>query len=192
MSSRPCPQCAGSGDAPSVPCKECGGGGRSARTREEIVSIPGGVGDGTTLRVKGKGEGGVRGGPDGDLYVRIRVAPHEIFERDGDDLVCDLAVPLTQVVLGAEIPVPTLDGEEILRVPAGTAHGTVLRIRGRGATRLDGRGRGDLLVHVSVEIPKGLSAEQRELVEKLAEMRGESVAAAEGGLFRRLRDTLRG
>jgi len=156
------------------------------------VEVPAGVDDGTTLRLRGKGEAGVRGGPDGDLFVRINVTPHEIFERQGNELVCDLAVPLTQAVLGAQIPVHTLDGEETIDIAPGTQHGTVLRLRGHGAHRLDGRGRGDLLVHVSIEIPRKLGDGERELFERVAEIRGEQVGGVERGIFRRLRDTLRG
>lgn len=192
MTARPCGTCGGAGEAPAVPCTACRGAGRVEKTTTVTLDIPAGVSDGMTLRLHGRGEQGARGGPDGDLFVTVRVLPHEVFEREGDDLVCDLAVPLTQAVLGAEIPVKTLDGDETVRIPPGTRHGTIVTIRGRGAHRLDGRGRGDLLVHVSVEIPTRLDPEQRELFEKLAALRGESVTGEQGGIFRRLRDSLRG
>lgn len=192
MTSRPCGPCGGAGEAPSVPCTACRGSGRVEKTDTVTVEIPAGVADGMTLRLRGRGEQGVRGGATGDLFVSIRVLPHEVFEREGDDLVCDLAVPLTQAVLGAEIPVKTLDGEETVKIAPGTQHGTIVKLRGQGAHRLDGRGRGDVLVHVSVEIPKHVGSEERELFEKLAAVRGESVTGEQGGIFRRLRDTLRG
>ncbi len=192
VTSRPCHVCAGAGEAPTVPCTSCGGEGRVRASRTVTVEIPPGVDDGTTLRLRGQGEAGVRGGPDGDLFVQVHVSRHEIFERDGHNLVCDLAVPLTQAVLGADIPVHTLDGEETIQIAPGTQHGSVMRLRGLGAHRLDGRGRGDLLVHISVEIPRKLGVEERSLFEKLAEVRGEPVGGGERGIFGRLRDTLRG
>jgi molecular chaperone DnaJ len=191
MTSRPCDVCAGSGEAPSVPCETCGGDGRTAERREETVDVPAGVDHGTTLRLRGRGEHGVRGGQDGDVFLTVRVRPHEIFERNGNDLECALHVPLTQAVLGAKMEVPTLDGPESLAVPAGTQHGEVLRLRGKGAARLDGRGRGDLLVHVSVAVPMQVGVEERALFEQLAKLRGEEVNGEQPGLFRRLRDTFR-
>ncbi|HVL33280.1 MAG TPA: DnaJ C-terminal domain-containing protein, partial [Actinomycetota bacterium] len=192
MTSRPCTSCGGSGEAPTDPCSECRGSGRTQRMRTVRVDIPAGVDDGTTLRLRGKGESGVRGGQDGDLFVGIQVTPHEIFARRGNDLVCELVVPMTQAALGAEIPVRTLDGEVTIRLPAGTQHGSVIRVRGYGVPRLDGRGTGDLLVHVGVEIPKQLKSEERELIERLAEVRGETVDPGQGGFFRRLRDSFLG
>jgi len=192
VTSRPCATCEGTGEAPTVPCTQCRGTGRTRTARTDKVDIPPGVADGMTLRVRGRGEAGVRGGPDGDLYVQIRVEPHEIFERDGDDLACELSVPLTQAVLGADVTVATLVGEERLPIPPGTQHGAVLRLKAHGMPRLDGRGRGDLRVHVSVEIPKKISADERRIFEELAEVRGEEVGGEVPGIFRRIRDTLRG
>jgi molecular chaperone DnaJ len=188
MTSRPCSTCGGSGEAPTVPCTMCRGSGRVPKRRMVTINVPAGVDDGTTLRLRGEGEAGVLGGADGDLFVRIDVRPHEYFARRGDDLLCELTIPLSQAVLGASIPVQTLDGSEDLEIAAGTQHGDVLRLRARGVPRLDGRGRGDLLVHVAVEIPKKLKAEERELFERVAEMRGEAVADGSKGIFRRIRD----
>ena len=192
MTSRPCPVCDGVGEAPAVPCIECHGAGRFLRQRTVPVEIPAGVDDGTTLRMRGNGEAGVRGGADGDLFIRINVKPHEFFARRGDDLECELNVPLTQSVLGAEIPVQTLDGTETVKLSAGTQHGTVVKLRGHGVPRLDGRGRGDLLVHVTVDIPSHIKGEERELFERLADLRGEAVAGEQKGIFRRLRDSFLG
>jgi len=188
MTSRPCGNCGGAGEAPTVPCTTCRGGGRIPKKRTVTINVPAGVDDGTTLRLRGEGEGGVRGGADGDLFVRVNVRPHDLFARRGDDLVCELTVPLSQAVLGASIPVQTLDGTEPLEVAAGTQHGDVLRLRGKGVPRLDGRGRGDLLIHVAVDIPKKLKPEERELFERVAELRGEAVADGSKGIFRRIRD----
>lgn len=192
MTSRPCGVCGGVGEAPTVPCQTCGGAGRVPAARSVEVQIPAGVADGTSVRLRGHGETGVRGGATGDLFVRIHVEPHGVFEREGDDLVCDLEIPLVQAVLGAEIPLEALDGEQTITIPPGTQHGTVLRLRQLGSTRLGGRGRGDLLVHVSVRIPARLTAEERALFEQLAALGGEAAGERPGGIFRRLRDTLRG
>lgn len=192
MTSRPCPACGGAGEAPTDPCTACRGAGRVRATRTLSVDIPAGVDDGTTLRLRGRGEAGVRGGGTGDLFVQIAVAQHEHFIRDGAHLRCQLDLPVTQAALGAEIEVPTLDGKVIVKVPAGTQNGTVLRVRGEGAGTPDGRVRGDLLVHVSVQIPTNLSHEERELFEKIADLRGETVIGESRGLLGRLRDTLLG
>jgi molecular chaperone DnaJ len=156
------------------------------------VEIPAGVDDGTTLRMRGYGEGGVRGGADGDLFIRINVKPHEFFARNGENLECELNVPLTQAVLGADIPVQTLDGPETVNISPGTQHGTIVKLRGHGVPRLDGRGRGDLLVHVTVDIPAHVKGDERTLFEKLAEIRGETVSGEHKGIFRRLRDSFLG
>lgn len=191
MTSRPCTQCGGAGEAPAVPCNQCRGEGRVRGRRTVRVQVPPGVNDGMTLRLRGEGEPGVRGGADGDLFVRINIEPHDIFERDGDDLIGDLAISLSQAVLGAQIPVKTLDGEEEVRIDPGTQHGAIIRLKARGMPRLDGRGRGDLLVHVSVEIPRSLTSEERSLFERLAQLRGEDVGSDSRSLFRRMRDTFR-
>ncbi|HJT37809.1 MAG TPA: molecular chaperone DnaJ [Actinomycetota bacterium] len=192
MTSRPCPVCEGVGEAPAVPCTKCNGQGRELQRRNVKVEVPAGVDDGTTLRMRGYGEGGVRGGADGDLFIRINVKPHEFFARNGDDLECELNVPLTQAVLGADIPVQTIDGPETVNISPGTQHGTIVKLRGRGVPRLDGRGRGDLLVHVTVDIPAHVKGDERTLFEKLAEIRGETVSGEHKGIFRRLRDSFLG
>jgi molecular chaperone DnaJ len=190
MTSQTCGVCGGAGEAPSVPCTECRGDGRTVKARAVTVDIPAGIANGMTVRVRGQGEAGVRGGGDGDLYVGVIVVPHEVFEREGDDLLCALSVPLTQAVLGAEIPVQTIDGEEVVTIPPGTQHGTVLRVRGHGVPRINGGRRGDLLLHVSVAIPDKLKGEERELFERLATVRGETVTGKQKGVLGRLRDML--
>jgi molecular chaperone DnaJ len=186
MSARPCGVCGGGGEVPAVPCRDCGGRGRVEREEDIPIEVPAGVDDGTTLRLSGLGEAGARGGPAGDLYVEIAVRPHPVFVRRGDDLVCQLTIPFPLAALGGEVPIETLDGEEVLRIPPGTQPGTVLRLRGRGAPRLGGRGRGDLLVHVQVEVPTRLSARERQLLEELARLRERR------GILGRLRDVLGG
>lgn len=191
VSQRVCPACAGAGEAPTDPCQACGGDGRTNAEREVEISIPAGVEDGVTLRVRGQGEPGVRGGRDGDLFVRLHVAAHDIFERRGADLVCELPISVTQGVLGAEVDVETLDGPASLQVPPGTADGAVLRMRGLGASSVRSRGRGDLLVVIRVRIPTKLSEEERALYEQLADLHDEDHGEGRG-LFARLRDSLRG
>ena len=142
--------------------------------------------------MRAQGEAGVRGGADGDLFIRINVKPHEFFARRGENLECELNVPLTQAVLGADIPVQTLDGTETVKIAAGTQHGSIVKLRGHGVPRLDGRGRGDLLVHVTVDVPSHIKGEERALFEKLAQVRGEEVTGEQKGIFRRLRDSFLG
>ncbi|MCI0345604.1 MAG: J domain-containing protein, partial [Chloroflexi bacterium] len=184
VSSRPCPACRGEGDVPADPCRDCRGYGRIHREEAIEVTIPPGIADGQALRLDGRGEAGHRGGPGGDLYVQVSVRPHEFFVRDGDDLVCSVTIPFTAAALGAEVPVRTLTGDETLGVPAGTQPGTLLRMRGKGVPRLGGRGRGDLIVRLSVAVPTRLGAEERRLLEQFAKARGEDTADAKGILDR--------
>ncbi|HVL91108.1 MAG TPA: molecular chaperone DnaJ [Actinomycetota bacterium] len=177
MTARACGRCRGTGQVPEAPCPSCAGEGRMMRSMMVTVDIPAGVEHGTTLRVRGRGEAGVRGGPPGDLYVHIGVEPNETYHRKGDDLLCALRVPLTQALLGATVSVTTLEGEEEpIELEPGTQPGAVYRIKGRGVPKLGGRGRGDLVIEIDVEIPRKLSGEQRDLVRRLAELRGELVA----------------
>lgn len=187
-----CRQCEGSGQAVESPCPECAGQGRTLDDRTYTIDVPAGVDDGATLRLSGRGSAGLRGGAAGDLYVHLRVRPHERFVRAGLDLVDTLHVSLTQAALGVHLPYETLDGTEDLVVPAGTQPGQQFRLRGRGVPHLRGRGRGDLVVQVQVDIPTGLDDEQEELLRRLAELRGEQVAPAERGWFSRIRSAFTG
>jgi molecular chaperone DnaJ len=162
-----CPRCGGSGRVVDKPCPTCGGGGAELRTREVKVRIPVGVADGQRVRVKGKGTPGSNGGPPGDLYVTVHVAPHPLFGRKGDDLSLRVPVTFSEAALGAEVKVPTLDGSVTVRIPSGTASGKTLRVRGRGMPKAGG-GAGDLLVTVNVVVPQTLSDQQRQAVEALA------------------------
>ena len=159
---------------------------------EVPVEVPAGVADGMELRVPNAGNAGRAGGGPGDLYVSLRVEPHPVFERRGQDLVCALEVSMTQAALGSEMKIPTLEGEEIIRLEPGTASGTVLRLRGKGVPHLGRRGRGDLFVTVQIETPRPRSKEERALLERLAELRGEAPTKGQGGVLgnlRRLLDT---
>jgi molecular chaperone DnaJ len=185
-----CSQCGGLGEMIASPCADCGGQGRTREQRTYTVEVPAGVDDGATLRLSGR-RGRPRGGSAGDLYVHLRVKPHDRFARDGDDLVHELHLPVTQAALGAELEFATLDGDEMVTIPAGTATGRVMRLRGKGVPRLHGRGRGDLRLHVMVDTPTDLSDEEEELLRRLAELRGEAVAAADSGLFSRIKSAFR-
>jgi molecular chaperone DnaJ len=183
-----CPTCRGLGETIATPCSACRGEGRRAEEQRVNVEIPPGVDDATTLRVQGAGSAAVRGGVPGDLYVHLRVAPHERFERAGNDLVAAFHVPLTQAALGAELEFATLDGTEQITVPAGTQTGRVVRLKGRGVPHVRGRGRGDLHVRLVVDTPSDLTREQEALLRQLAALRGEEVAG-EVGRFGRLRSS---
>ncbi len=179
---RTCPQCGGAGRVIKEPCTNCNGAGRVREEKQISVKIPPGVDDGSRLRVGGEGEGGVNGGPAGDLYVFLSVREHETFQRRDYDIHSDQSISMTQAALGAELPTATLDGPETLKVPSGTQPGQVFRLRGKGVQFLQGSGRGDHYVHVSVRIPTALSEEQRALLARLAEIDGENPPEHKGAL----------
>jgi molecular chaperone DnaJ len=197
VSTSACPACGGAGEVISSPCRACSGEGRRLEERTYTVDIPAGVDTGSTLRLTGRGAAGPRGGPKGDLYVHVRVAAHERFERDGFDLRCDVPITLTQAALGAHLRFETLDGTEDLVVPRGTPSGREFRLRGRGVPHLDPdprrdrERRGDLIVRAVIEMPTDLTAEQEELLRRLAELRGEDVAPADTGLLSKIRSAFR-
>jgi len=165
--SRTCPKCQGQGVFIGVPCKACTGNGRKKVDRTVQVTIPKGVETGTRLRVPGEGEAGDPGAPNGDLYVQVGVRKHELFERDGADLICEVPITFPQAALGATVQVPTLTGKANLRVPEGTQSGAMLRMKGLGLPKLGGSGNGDEYVRIVVEVPKRISKEAREIIEKL-------------------------
>lgn len=166
---RTCGQCRGSGRIVSKPCETCHGAGAVEQMRKLTVKVPAGIASGQRLRLSGEGEAGAQGGPPGDLYVVISVHEHPFFQRDGNDLSCEIPVNFTTLVLGGEIKVPSISGEpQSLKVPDGTATGSVFRLRGKGLPDVSGRGRGDLLVTVQAITPRKLTKEQRRLLEQLA------------------------
>jgi len=197
MTSRPCPQCGGFGSVIRHPCMECSGEGR-VRTRRTIkVRIPAGVEDGTHIQLAGEGEVGPGGGPAGDLFLEIVERPHQIFERRGDDLHCTVQIPMTAAALGTSLTVETLDGAEDIDVRPGTQAGQVIPLYGRGVQRLNETGRGDLLIHVTVETPTKLDPQQEELLKELSKLRGEErppgkFTPGQQGFFSRLRDAFNG
>ncbi len=165
--SQPCPRCRGNGTVIEDPCPRCRGTGRERRTKRYTVKIPAGVKDGSRIRLRGKGEAGYGGAEAGDLYVVTRVAPSKLYTRRGDDLVVDVPVHFSDAALGANAEVPTPDGPVTVKVKAGTTDGTLLRVKGKGAPKLKGSGRGDLLARVKISVPKKLNKKQRELFEQL-------------------------
>jgi DnaJ-class molecular chaperone len=167
-----CERCDGTGRAPTGrPCPECAGSGLTAYTRNIEVKVPAGVRDGSRIRIGAEGGAGVMGGPKGDLYFRIHVKPHDVFRRDEDNLHLDLDVPLTTLVLGGEVEVPTLGRPVRMKVPPTTANGRSFRLARLGMPRLNADGRGDLLVRISATLPAALSDRERRLYEELRELR---------------------
>jgi molecular chaperone DnaJ len=169
-----CPDCHGSGEVISDPCKNCSGTGRSREHTKLRVKIPAGIEDGSRLRSTGNGDHGANGGPPGDLYIVVGIKPHEIFEREGDDLHCRMPLSFTTAALGGEATVPTLEGRATLKIPAGTQNDTTFRLRGKGVKSLGDDRHGDLYVHVQIAVPTKLTAEQRAHLEAFAKSVGET------------------
>lgn len=191
VSTGPCPRCGGFGSVVVDSCSACSGEGRRIVDKTYTVDVPAGIDAGQTLRLPERGAVGPRGGPAGDLFVHVRVRPHDRFVRRGDDLVHELHVPFTQASLGAQIELETLDGVEELVIARGTQTGEVLRLKGLGVPRLQGRGRGDVIVPIVVDTPVEISPEEEELLRRLAEVRGEPVAEPEAGFLARLKSAFR-
>lgn len=198
MTTLPCPTCGGYGTVIPSPCLECSGEGRVRSRRPLTIRIPPGVDTGTQIQLPGQGEVGPAGGPAGDLYVEVRVAPHETFTRHGDDLQCTLQVPMTAAALGAALTIDTLDGPHTVDIDPGTQPGTVHTLRSLGATRLHTEERGDLLVTVQVQVPTKLTADQESLLRQLADLRGETrpdgrlAASHNNSVFGKLKDRFAG
>jgi molecular chaperone DnaJ len=187
-----CPSCGGRGETISTPCMNCNGRGLERKQVAKTIPIPAGVDSGTQIRLAAEGEPGVNGGPKGNMYVIVHVKPHRFFRRKNDDVLLDLAVNIAQASLGADIKVPTLDGEETLNIPPGTQPGKVIKMRGKGIPHLNRNGHGDQLVVVSVDIPRSLDSQQRELLERLAETLGTEVKVQERSFLDSLKDLLGG
>ena len=173
-SSAACPKCSGKGKIVHQPCPDCRGAGRVHKQRTVSVKIPAGIDDGQVISLRGQGNAGVNGGPAGDLRIEVNVQPHAIFEREGSSVLLEMPVSFTQAALGATLEVPTLDGKVKYELPEGTQTGTTFRLRGKGIPYLRGSGRGDQYVTVTVQTPKGLNSEQKELLRQLAASMGET------------------
>ena len=182
-----CPQCQGTGQIVRNPCPTCGGAGRVPKKRTVTIKVPPGVHEGQGIRVAGEGEPGRDGGPNGDLYVYVRLRPHEFLERDGNDLVAVVPISFTQAALGATIEVPSLDGTRQLRIPPGTQYGSLFRIRGQGLPDVRTGRTGDELVQVTVETPTNLNARQEELLREFAQTENRNVSPKSTSFFERLK-----
>ena len=180
---RTCPRCHGEGKTITDPCNECRGDGRVRKDRKITVTVPRGVETGQSVRLGGEAHAGLHGGPPGDLYVPIRIARHELFERNGADLLYMKKISFPQASLGCEADIPTLEGDDTLRIPAGTQTNQQFRVRGKGMPHLNSFGSGDLIVQVFVETPKDITEEEQGLLEQLAKLRGEKVNKPERGIF---------
>ena len=187
-----CPNCNGAGKVIEQACHECRGRGYETRTITKTIPIPAGVDDGTQIRLSGEGQPGTNGGPRGNLYIKVNVRPHKFFRRKEFDILLDLNINISQAALGADIMVPTMDGNTKLSVPSGTQPGKVFRLRGKGFPHVHSNNTGDQLVIINIEIPKRISKEQRELFEQLAETLGSEVHPQEKSFMDILREVLGG
>ena len=189
MTAGTCPRCRGAGEVIPDPCPNCNGQGRVPSTESLTLEIPPGIDDGAQLRVHGRGAAGTRGGRSGDLYVVVNVAPHETFKRAGDDLGCEVRIPMTVAALGGEVAIPTLEGDETVDIKPGTQGGEFVKLKGKGMPRLGRHGRGELVALLRVETPTELDDEQADLLRRFAEMRDESVGDRK--FFDRIREAFR-
>lgn len=187
-----CPTCNGAGEVITNPCHTCKGRGLERKTVNKIVPIPPGVDNGTQIRLSGEGQPGTQGGPNGNLYIEIRVKSHQFFRRKDNDLLLDLNINIAQATLGAEIEVPTIDGTTHLTIPAGSQPGKIFRLKGKGVPNVRGGGRGDQMVIVNVEVPSRLSPDQRSLFEQLAKTLGTEVRPQEKSFLDILKEVLGG
>ncbi|MEY5014060.1 MAG: hypothetical protein RIS92_418 [Verrucomicrobiota bacterium] len=185
-----CPKCQGAGRTVDKPCKKCGGEGRRNQASRIRLRIPAGIEDGSRLRTSGKGEAGLRGQPSGDLYVVVHIKEHEVFERDGENLFCEVPLPFTVAALGGELEVPTLNGSAKIKIPAGTQNGRVFKLRERGMPVLNSSVRGDLMVRVVVEVPTKLNDEQRKKLEEFSALMGDENSPMQKGFFDKVKDWL--
>jgi len=186
-----CSRCEGAGRVLEKPCRSCHGAGRRERTTKIRIRVPAGVDTGARLRSSGNGEAGVRGGPSGDLYVVLHVKAHEIFQREGDDLICEVPVRFIDAALGGEIEVPTLTGKAQIKIPPGSQNGTVFRLKGKGVRNLQGYGNGDLHVRVVVEVPTHLNSAQKAKLQEFADLCDSTVNPISKGFFEKAKNFFR-
>ena len=186
--SQTCPRCRGSGHIVEKPCRQCDGEGRVEKPSRIKLKIPAGISDGSRLRSSRNGEAGVRGGPHGDLYVVIHIKEHKIFQRDEDNLYCEVPIAFSAAALGGEVAVPTLEGRALLKVPAGTQSGQTFKFRGKGIVNVNGRERGDLFARVMVEVPTRLNVEQRQKLQEFADLCGDENTPLRKSFFERAKE----
>lgn len=186
---RTCPQCGGEGRVIADPCTDCGGQGRVRKERTLMVDIPAGIESGTRIRLAGEGEAGPRGGPEGDLYIFVDVKKHDLFERDGADLYCVAPIPMTTAALGGDVEGPTIEGGRVsISIPEGAQTAKRFRIKGKGMSRLNQKGRGDMFVEIQVETPVNLTARQKELLREFCEAGGtDDCNPSSTGFFKRVK-----
>src|SRR5437660_2683969 len=189
--SQTCPRCRGAGQIIEKPCRKCGGEGRIENSSRIKLKIPAGIGNGSRLRSSRNGEAGIRGGPSGDLYVVLHIKEHPLFQRDEDHLYCEVPISFPLAALGGEVPVPTLEGKANVKIPAGTQSGQIFKLRGKGIVNVEGRGRGDLLARVIVEVPTRLNSEQRRKLEEFSALVGEENSPLHKRFFDRAKDFFR-
>ena len=182
-----CPKCSGQGKIIHQPCPDCRGSGRAHKRRTVKVSIPAGIDNGQTISLRGQGHAGKNGGPSGDLLITVMIKPHDLFHRDGTSVFCEAPITFTQAVLGAELEIPTIDGKVKYTIPEGTQTGTVFRLRGKGIPVLNGRGRGDQYVTVTIETPRNLNKDQKEALRKFGETLGEGNYEKQKSFFKKFK-----
>ncbi|MBO4854769.1 MAG: molecular chaperone DnaJ [Oscillospiraceae bacterium] len=187
QSQAPCSKCSGTGKIIHQPCPDCHGGGAVRHRRTIKVNIPAGIDDGQTISLRGQGHAGRNGGQSGDLLITVMVRPHEMFRREGTSVFCEAPITFAQAVLGAELEIPTIDGKVKYAIPEGTQTGTVFRLKGKGIPSLNGRGRGDQYVTVTIETPKGLNREQKEALRIFSETLGENNYEKQRNFFKKFR-----
>lgn len=190
QTTRPCATCSGKGKVIRERCSVCGGTGRVKRTRSQEISVPAGIDDGQTFVLRGQGDAGLNNGPAGDVNVTVSVRPDPLYERDGFDVWCDIPITYAQAVLGDEITVPTIDGKVSYNVPEGTQPGTVFRLRNKGIQYVNGRGRGDQYVRLNIEVPRNLSAKQKDALKAFDSLTSEKHYEKRKGFFERLRESI--
>lgn len=189
--SQTCPNCHGLGEVIERPCERCHGEGRVEKTSRIKIKVPAGISHGSRLRSSGNGEAGVRGGGQGDLYIVVHIKEHPIFQREEDNLFCEVPISFATAALGGEVPVPTLEGKASLKVPAGTQSGQSFRLRSKGVVQVNGRERGDLYARLLVEVPTHLNSEQRQKLEEFAELCGEDNSPLGKSFFERAKEFFR-
>jgi len=187
-----CPRCRGTGELIVTPCKECRGSGRQVKHRTLSVRIPAGIDDGQAVRVNGEGESSESGGPPGDLHIIVRLREHPFFERRGQDLICRVPISFAQAALGGKVEVPSLNGKVEVSIPAGTQHGQMFRLSGKGLPSIRSRRRGDEIVQVWIEVPKKLNKQQEQLLRQYADLEDRSVMPESRGFFDRVAEFFSG